>query len=118
VETPPVRIAREHQVSWRVRAASDASGSVFLRDATTGAGKTVQVGPGLKYISQRRVESVVEWLQYPAEARLPAGDVQWIEVSYPDAKMYILGVGVPWLLWFSIVCLITMLVFHKRFGVM
>ena len=30
VETPPVRIPLEHQVSWRVRAASDASGSVLL----------------------------------------------------------------------------------------
>jgi hypothetical protein len=65
----------------------------------------------------RRVASVVDWLRYPAEARLPAGDVQWIEVSYPDAKIYIFGVGMHWLLWFSIVCLITMLVFRRRFGV-
>jgi hypothetical protein len=106
VETPPVRIASEHQVSWRIRAASSASGSVLLGTLS----KTVQVGPGLKYISVRRVASVVDWLRYPGEARLPAGDVQWIEVSYPDSNM-------RWLLWFSIVCLITMLVFRKRFGV-
>jgi hypothetical protein len=117
VETPPVRIALEHQVSWRVRAASAASGSVFLRDPTIRAGKTVQAGPGLKYISLRRVASFVDWLRYPAEARLPAGDVQWIEVAYPDAKIYIFGVGMHWLLWFSIVCLITMLIFRRRFGV-
>jgi hypothetical protein len=110
VETPPVRIASEHQVSWRVRAATGASGSVLLRDPKTSASKTVQVGPGLRYISRRRVASVVDWLRYPGEARLPAGDVQWIEVSYPDADLH-------WLLWFSIVCLITMLVFRKRFGV-
>ena len=110
VETPAVRIASEHQVSWRVRATSAASGSVLLRDPKTSASKMVQVGPGLKYISLRRVASVFDWLRYPAEARLPAGDVQWIEVSYPDADLH-------WLLWFSIVCLITMLVFRKRFGV-
>ena len=102
VETPPVRIAREHQVSWRIRAASDASGSVLLGTAS----KTVQVGPGLRYVSVRRVASLVDWLRYPGEARLPAGDVQWIEVSYPDSKMH-------WLLWFSIVCLITMLLFRR-----
>jgi hypothetical protein len=117
VETPPVRIASEHQVSWRVRAASDASGSVLLRVPETSASKTVQVGPGLRYLSARRVASLVDWLRYPGEARLPAGDVQWIEVSYPDAKIYIFGVGMHWLLWFSIVCLITMLLFRRRFGV-
>ena len=116
VETPPVRVASEHQISWRVRAASAASGSLLLRLPTTTAGKTVQVGPGLRYLSVRRVASVVEWLRYPAEARLPAGDVQWIEVYYPDAKIYIFGIGMYWLLWFSIVCLITMLVFRRRFG--
>jgi hypothetical protein len=110
VETPPVRIASEHQVSWRIRAASDSSGSVLLRDPTTSASKTVQVGPGLEYISMRRVSSIVDWLRYPGEARLPAGNVQWIEVSYPDTKTH-------WLLWFSIVCLITMLVFRRRFSV-
>jgi hypothetical protein len=83
---------------------------VLLRDPKTSASKTVQVGPGLRYMSRRRVASVVDWLRYPGEARLPAGDVQWIEVSYPDADLH-------WLLWFSIVCLITMLVFRKRFGV-
>ena len=117
VETPPVRIASQHQVSWRVRAASDASGSLLLRVPKTKASKTVQVGPGLRYLSVRRVASVVDWLRYPAEAPFPAGDVQWIEVSYPDAKIYIFGVGMHWLLWFSIVCLITMLVFRRRFGV-
>jgi len=108
VETPPVRMASEHQVSWRIRAASDASGSLLLRDPTISASKTVQVGLGLRYLSVRRVASVLEWLRYPGEARLPAGDVQWIEVSYPDAERH-------WLLWFSIVCLITMLVFRTRF---
>jgi hypothetical protein len=117
VETPPVRIASQHQVSWRVRAASDASGSLLMRVPKTKASKTVQVGPGLRYLSVRRVASVVDWLRYPAEAPFPAGDVQWIEVSYPDAKIYIFGVGMHWLLWFSIVCLITMLVFRRRFGV-
>jgi hypothetical protein len=117
VETLPVRIASEHQVSWRVRAASGASGSLLLHVPKTSASKTIQVGPGLRYLSIRRVASVVDWLRYPAESRLPAGDVQWIEVSYPDAKIYIFGFGMYWLLWFSIVCLIAMLVFRRRFGV-
>jgi hypothetical protein len=117
VETPPVRIASEHQVSWRIRAASGASGSLLLRLLKTTAGKTVQVGPGLRYLSMRRVASVLDWLRYPAEARLPAGDVRWIEVTYPDAKVNIFGIRINWLLWFSIVCLVTMLVFRRRFSV-
>jgi hypothetical protein len=117
VETPPVRLPNQHQVSWRVRATSGASGSVLFRVSGTTAAKTVQVGSGLRYLSVRRVASLVEWLRYPAEARLPNSTVRWIEVSYPDAAIYIFGWGMQWLLWFSIVGLLTMLFFRKHFGV-
>lgn len=116
VETPPMRLPNQHQVSWRVRATSGAPGSVLLRVPGTTAIKTVQVGSGLNYLSVRRVASLVQWFRYPAEARLPNGTVSWIEVSYPEATIYIFGWGMQWLLWFSIVCLLTMLFFRKRFG--
>lgn len=117
VETPPVRLPGEHQVCWRVRPTENAWGSVLLRVPGTEAGKTVQIGSGLYYISLRRVASLVDWLHYPGEPRLPGSAVHWIEVAYPYADIDILGWGMHWLIWFSIVCMLTMFGLRKRFGV-
>jgi hypothetical protein len=121
VETPAVRIPDRRQACWRVRAisgrASVKSGSVWLRVPGADAGKTVQAGTGLCYISARRVASLFDWLHYPAEARLPDAGVRWIGVSYPYAAIDVFGFGVDWLVWFCTVSLLTMLAFRKRFGV-
>jgi len=117
VETPPVRIPSERVVSWRIRAAGNVSGSVVLRIPGVNEVKTVQIGSGLHYLSRRRVASLLGWLYYPGEPRLPAGAVQWIEIRYPAASLDIFGWGVHWLIWFSMVCIFTMFAFRKRFGV-
>jgi hypothetical protein len=114
VETPAVRTPG--QACWRVRPASAASGSVWLRVAGAAVSKTVQAGRGLRYISARRAASLFDWLHYPAEARLPDGEIRWIGVSYPYAAIDIFGFGVDWLVWFCTVSLLTMLAFRKRFG--
>ncbi len=116
VETPAVRIPDQRQACWRVRATSIASGSVWLRVPGAAARKTVQAGPGLRYISARRVASLFDWLHYPAEARLPNAGIRWIGVSYPHAAIGVFGWGVDWLVWFCAVNLLTMLAFRKRFA--
>jgi hypothetical protein len=119
VETPAVRIPDQHKACWRMRAASDtrgASASVSLCVPGAAMSKTVQTGSGLRYISARRVASLFDWLRYPAEARLPAGDIRWIGISYPYAAIDIFGFGVDWLVWFCTVMLLTMLAFRERFA--
>ena len=120
VETPTVRIPDQRQACWRVRAtsiaASVASGSVWLRVPGGSASKTVQTGSGLRYISARRVASLLDWLHYPAEARLPNAGIRWIGVSYPYAAIDVFGFGIDWLVWFGAISLLTMLAFRKRFG--
>jgi hypothetical protein len=117
VETPSVRIPELRQVSWRVRAASATSGSVKLRTTSTSFSKTVQTGETSGFIAERRVVSLLDWLRYPGESRLPSGPVRWISVDYPAASINILGFGAHWLLWFLAVSLLTMLLAKKRFGV-
>ena len=115
VETPAVRLPNQHQVCWRVRATTVGSGAVLLRVDGTTAGKTVQVGSPFCYLSLRRVASLLEFLRYPAEAPLPNGAVRWMEVSYPDASIYVFGFSMHWLIWFTIVCLVTMFALRNRF---
>jgi hypothetical protein len=121
VETLAVRIPSEGQACWRVRAASNAasaaSAHVLLRVPGAAMSKTVQIGSGLRYISARRVSSLLYWPQYPAEARLPNTGIRWIGISYPHAAIDVFGFGVDWLVWFCAVSLFTMLAFHKRFNV-
>ncbi len=123
VETPPIRIPDEHRVLWRVRAISTGHDSLALQlprndgkfDAVH---KDVQVGSGLRYLSQRRVASLFDWLFDPGERRLPAsGQVRSIDIQYPAAEFSIFGLGMPWIVWFVIVSWTTMFALRKRFGV-
>lgn len=121
VETSAVRIPSEHQVLWRVRALNPGRDSVSLQMPGSGGDpveKTVLAGPGLHYLSQRRVTSLPDWLIDPGERRLPAGGpVRWIGVQYPDAEFSLFGFGMPWIVWFVIISWTTMFALRKRFGV-
>jgi hypothetical protein len=87
------------------------------RDQRERSYQVVPAGARLAYLSERRVASWLSWLLYPAESRLPAGSVEWIEIRYPSADINIFGIGMHWLIWFCIVNLFTMLALRKRFGV-
>jgi hypothetical protein len=123
IETPPVRIPDKHQVLWRVRATNTGHGNLSLQipesDGKVDAvQKSVQVGRGLRYLSQRRVASLFDWLFYPGERVIPANSqVRSIDVQYPDAEFSIFGLGMPWIVWFVIVSWTTMFVLRKHFGV-
>ena len=135
VETMPLRLPDARQFLWRVRAVEPASSAnsraVVMqldgarvekivqasRDQRERSYQVVPAGARLAYLSERRVASWPSWLLYPAESRLPAGPVEWIEVRYPSADIGVFGIGLHWLVWFCIVNLFTMLALRKRFGV-
>jgi hypothetical protein len=117
VETPSVRILDRRQASWRVRSLGATSGSVTLRVAGVTVSKAIRAGAPSGLVAERRVASLLDWLRYPGESRLPSGPLQWIGVSYPAATVNILGFGAHWLVWFLAVSLFTMLVAKKPFGV-
>jgi len=123
IETPPVRIPEEHKVLWKVRAIGDGRPTLSWSipgspEATDAVQESVRVGPGFRFVSERRVSSFADWLLYPGQQLLPRkGPFCWIEVQYPDAAVHLLGVGIPWFLWFMAVSWATVFVFRKRFGV-
>jgi hypothetical protein len=117
VETPPLRFPTERRACWRVRAAKNESGSVQLSLPGISVMKSVQTGSPAVYLSERRVASLLPWLCYPGEARLPDGPVSSIAVDYPPAELYVFGYGVHWLVWFCVVSLVAMLLFRRRLRV-
>jgi hypothetical protein len=117
VETPPLRFPEERQVCWRVRALKGESGNVRLRMPGASVMKSVQAGAPAGYLSERRASSMLEWLCFPGEARLPVSALSSIEVEYPSAEINVCGFGVHWLVWFCVVSLVAMLVFRRRLRV-
>lgn len=100
VETPPLRIAGESEIDWRIR--PQEAGLVRLTVAVSGGrfDKSVRVaGPALSRLSPMRVRSrFPEALLYPAEPGLPSrGPVKSIEVAYPDRRLPFLGLRLHWL---------------------
>lgn len=122
VETLPIRIPEEHQVYWRVRALRNGGDQLSLHfPASTGddpVAKIVKTGAGLHYLTEERTQSFWDWLENPGERRLPANSlVRSIGIQYPDAEFSILGIGMPWIVWFVIVSWSVMFALRKRFGV-
>jgi hypothetical protein len=123
VETPSVRIPDRHEVVWGVQATGIGQDKLWLgvpgNDTGSNAvAKSVDVGPGLRVVSERRVTSLLDWLLYPGERLLPRnGPFRWIDIQYPDADVELFGFGIPWIVWFVVVSWITVFAFRKRFGV-
>lgn len=117
VETPPLRFPEQRQACWRVRASKNECGSVQLSLPGVSVMKSVQVGSQVLYLSERRVASLLQWLCYPGEARLPNGLVSSIAVDFPPVQIGVMGYGVHWLVWFCAVSLVAMLAFRRRMRV-
>jgi len=107
VETPCLRIPGARQFCWRIRAPGGASGSVVLLVGGAALAKAVRAGPPSGIVAERRVSSLLAWLRYPGEPLLPGRSVRWIAVSYPPVTVNVFGFGVPWLLWFTLISLLT-----------
>jgi hypothetical protein len=68
VETPPVRVFAERQISWRIRALRPVHGNLRL----VLRGRAIE-----KYIAAGERS-----LLHPKEPRMPAADVAWVKVDY------------------------------------
>ncbi len=117
VESPAIRVNGSQQISWRIRALRPVTGDLqFLFPGQT-LDKSVKVGAEPQYVSERRVSSALDLLWYPAESRLPAGPVDWIELRYPPATVHALGLDLHWLVWMLIFSMASALIFKRQFRV-
>jgi hypothetical protein len=109
VETPPVRIADESEVAWRLRAKEPGPASLRLTAGGLSIVKDVAVGgTPLAKVSSRRVgRSILDQALYPGEAPLPGGSpIRSIEILYPARRLSVLGLGVNWLVGYFVLSMI------------
>jgi len=118
IESPALRILTDRQVTWRIRPNAPVSGllRITLTDGVA-IDKKIEAGAGLHYLADRRVSGLLDYVFHPAESRLPAGNVDWIEIRYPPATVHWLGFDLHWLIWLLIISSITALLLKSRFGV-
>lgn len=117
IETPPVRIIGDRQVSWRIRPKAPVSGVLRIALPDRVIEKRIEAGTGLRNLSDRRVSGLLDSVFHPAESRLPAGNIDWIEVRYPSATIPWLGLNLHWLIWLILISMLSALLLRGRFGV-
>jgi hypothetical protein len=116
-ETPPVRVLGTRQISWRVRPARAASGSLTVTAAGGSVTKSICAEPGVRYLSKRRVSSITDFMWHPTETRISNAAINWIEVDYPAAEIDLAGISLHWLTWLLIVSMAVAFLMRRRFGV-
>lgn len=110
VETPPVHVLPEHQVSWRIRPLQAATTELDIAHNGKLFAKRISAGPGFHLLSERR-GSLLNLLLYPTEPPLSGNEIQWIEIRYPEATI----LHLHWLIWFFAISAITALALRRRF---
>jgi hypothetical protein len=117
VTAPPVRLLEDRQVCWRISPRRPVSSEVQFEFNGRTIGKSIEAGGGPRFVAGRRVSSALAALWNPDEPRLPLGEVQWVEIAYPEARFLVFGLRIHWLVWFFVISMLSALIFRKRFGV-
>jgi uncharacterized membrane protein (DUF106 family) len=109
VETPPLRIDSEREISWRLRAKEPGSHTLSIRINNEILKKRMVVGPAaLVAVSPARVDS--HWydlLLYPCEPPLSESSaVQSIEIGYPPNRLIFFGYRMHWLVAFFVLSIL------------
>ena len=119
VTAPPLHIAEENEVDWRVAAEQpgEYSLAVLIQGATFS--KAVNVSNQMVRLSPERLRG--NWFErvlHPGEAQLPRnGPLASIEVQYPSRNFYLWGYALNWLLVFLALSLIVGFALKGVFGV-
>jgi len=117
VETPPVRVVDEHQISWRIRPVAAGTAQLQFMVAGHSVSKTIAAGAGQRFVPGRAVSGALSAIWDPDEKRIPSASVEWIDVRYPEAWIEVFGLHLNWLLWFLLISMVAALLLKKRFGV-
>lgn len=97
-QAPPLRIAADNEVDWKLRAVDAGLHAITLRIEGNSLTKQVAAGKGFERINAAR-ERGGFWarLMHPGEEALPAaGVVERIEINYPERNLSLAGWETGW----------------------
>ena len=100
VDSPPLRLADEHEVDWRIRPQAPVTAGLTIAVGGNRYEKSVRAGgTSLSRLSPVRAGGrFPDPLLYPGETPLPSGGpVKSVEVAYPARRLPFLGLRLHWL---------------------
>jgi hypothetical protein len=107
VDAPPVHVAAANEISWRIRAKAARFGLLKFSLGNGIVTKEVDARPAPRYFAKARAGSFAGSLLHPAEARLPAGPIEWISLSEAPASITCGGMTMHWIAWMAAISLTT-----------
>ena len=116
ITAPPVRIAADREVSWRVLPEAPVSGALVFTVDNTQVRHTIDAGDRQRFVRGRGTSSTLQALWTPGDP-VASSAVEWVEVGYADASLRVFGIAVNWLVWFFVVSIVSALLLKKRMGV-
>ena len=93
VDSPPVHVAAENEISWRIRATAAGRGQLRFTCANSTVTKEIDSRPAPRY--------------NPAKERFPDGAIESISVSQSPANIKFGGVTMHWISWLAAVAFTT-----------
>jgi hypothetical protein len=119
VETPSVWVPSERELVWRISGEQDGDHQITIHVDGASESKTVSVRDDVVRRSPLRVGSnLLDQIIYPAEPPLGSSSpIASIELTYPDRDIYVLGVGMHWMIVFFALSMIFAFALRRPFGV-
>ncbi|MBW2264364.1 MAG: hypothetical protein JRG91_20560, partial [Deltaproteobacteria bacterium] len=98
INAPPVRMADEDEICWRIKAIEEGDHLITLRLGETSVDKTVPVGTDTRRVSLERHDGGFwDGFFHPAEKKITAAGVHAISVSFASSEMSVFGWRVHWI---------------------
>jgi hypothetical protein len=105
VETPPVKLAAQREVVWRIRAESPIRDVLTLYWGDEVIEKEIIVGSGGGPVSSLRTGNFLEMLLNPGEAPIRGSlEVESVQISYPSRELSVWGWDLHWMVLFFVLC--------------
>ncbi len=118
IDAPPVRMASENEICWRVKALREGDHAVTLRVDDAGVEKVVPVGVGARRVSMKRHDGgFLDGFLHPGESRIAAAGVQAVSVDFATDEMSVFGWRVHWIWVFLVLTMVFAFALRDLFKV-
>ncbi len=107
IDAPPVRMASENEICWRVKALREGTYSITLWVGDTGVDKIVPVGVETRRVSMKRHDGGFwDGFFHPGERKIEAAGVHAISVSFAAEEMSVFGWHMHWIWVFLVLTMV------------
>jgi hypothetical protein len=116
---PPVHVAADHEVAWRLLGTTDGKFDLKVASGGQTVVKNLSVGEGLPRISPVRYRGHFwERIFSSAEPVVPEGSpIESMTVAYPERTIDVFGYEMNWIWLFFILSMIAGFIFKELLGI-